>query len=237
MNTQRIINLMRLLIITFSLFLLSLQLLYAEEIKNVEINLKYGAEVFRFRCTLCHGNQGHGDGVLPIAMKDYPHTNLYENRYGDEIAEIKKSVIYGGIFGAMSVEMPPWGDELTHIQLGSVTLFTRFLIKQPDKAVALLRQANTKSKPSVRRGRTLFRNSCTLCHGQNGEGDGRMARVIKNPPPFNLTVSRAPDAYLEKIIREGGEANGRSPRMPPWGDQLTKEQIKSVILYLMTLRK
>ena len=237
MNTQRITNLMRLIIVALSLFLFSLQLLYAEELENVEINLRYGAEIFKFRCILCHGNEGYGDGMLPIAMKDYPHTNLHENRYGDEIAEIKKSVVYGGIFGAMSVEMPPWGDELTYIQIRSITLFTRFLIKEPDKAVALLGQARSNAKPSLRRGRTLFRNFCALCHGKNGEGDGKMAKVINNPPPFNLTVSQAPEAYLEKIIRQGGEVNGRSPRMPPWGDQLTKEQIKSLILYLMTLRK
>jgi mono/diheme cytochrome c family protein len=39
------------------------------------------------------------------------------------------------------------------------------------------------------------------------------------------------------IIRKGGEASGRSPAMPPWGEQLTDEQIRDTIQYLLTIRK
>jgi cytochrome c oxidase cbb3-type subunit 3 len=64
-----------------------------------------------------------------------------------------------------------------------------------------------------------------------------MARIIKSPPPFNLTLSRAPDDYLHDIIYKGGEKMGRSPRMPPWGGDLSDAEIDSVVMYIKTLRQ
>lgn len=62
-----------------------------------------------------------------------------------------------------------------------------------------------------------------------------MARRL-NPKPVNLTKSRAPDSYLKTIITMGGEAVGRSSKMPTWNGNLTEAEIDSVILYINTLR-
>jgi len=48
---------------------------------------------------------------------------------------------------------------------------------------------------------------------------------------FNLTRSSAPDDYIEAIINKGGAAMGRSERMPPWGKDLSVNEVKSVVLY------
>ena len=85
-------------------------------------------------------------------------------------------------------------------------------------------------------GRTVYQGRCALCHGKEGGADGKMAAIIKDPPPVNLKLSRAPDEYLRLIIAKGGGAMGRSPRMPPWGEDLNKAEIDSVILFLKTLR-
>ena len=85
------------------------------------------------------------------------------------------------------------------------------------------------------RGRLVFQYYCVLCHGPQGRGDGRAAK-LHTPPPFNLTRSVAPREYLELMIRRGGEAMGRGKGMPPWGDNLTDEQIRDAINFLFTLR-
>lgn len=204
---------------------------------DVDPTLAYGAETFQVRCVLCHGNQGHGDGLLPVSLKKYPNTNLYDVRHGRSTAKVRRAILYGGSRGKMSNEMPPWANELTCTQIESVVMFTRHLRTKPDEAHVLLEKAEKQSKPTARLGRVLYRNYCSLCHGPNGEGDGKMARIIKNPPPFNLTLSRAPDVYLQNIVLKGGEAMGRSPRMPPWTGQLTKDEVQSIILHLKSLRR
>ena len=89
---------------------------------------------------------------------------------------------------------------------------------------------------AVIRGGIAFRTYCVLCHGAEGRGDGRAAKMY-TPRPANLTVSPFNDAYKEMIIRGGGASVGRSAYMPPWGDELTDEQIHDVVAFLRELRK
>ena len=49
-------------------------------------------------------------------------------------------------------------------------------------------------------------------------------------------ASAYPDEYKELIIRKGGQAIGRSPYMPPWGDELDEQQIRDLIAYLRRIR-
>jgi mono/diheme cytochrome c family protein len=92
------------------------------------------------------------------------------------------------------------------------------------------------SDAAVIRGGIAFRTYCVLCHGANGKGDGRAARMY-TPRPANLTISPFNDTYKEMIIRGGGASVGRSPYMPPWGDELSEEQIHDLVAFLRELRK
>ena len=92
------------------------------------------------------------------------------------------------------------------------------------------------SDASVIRGSIAFRTYCVLCHGTTGKGDGRASRMY-TPRPANLTISPFPDKYKEMIIRGGGASVGRSQFMPPWGDELTEEQIHDLVAFLRELRK
>jgi len=84
------------------------------------------------------------------------------------------------------------------------------------------------------RGEIAFRNYCTLCHGSRGDGRGRGARLY-NPRPANLRESLMTDQYKESIIRLGGRAMGRSAFMPPWGQELTDEQIADLVVFLRSI--
>jgi mono/diheme cytochrome c family protein len=87
---------------------------------------------------------------------------------------------------------------------------------------------------SVHRGSIVFKNYCAKCHGETGDGNGRQAKLYK-PRPANLVKSDKNDAYKELIIRRGGEAMGRSPFMPPWGNELTDEQVHDVVRFLRAI--
>jgi len=204
---------------------------------------RYGATIFHERCALCHGSDGLGEGVLSLSIKDYPNTNLLQPKHGHSYRDVENVVRYGGGFKKdglstpVSNEMPPWGDELTIAQMESVVDFVLFLRLDSEKAMATLRKASAKLKPSLRIGRATFIGRCSLCHGVLGLGDGKMSRIIKDPPPFNLTLSRSPDNYLSDIVHKGGEKMSRSPRMPPFGGDLSEPEIASVIMYIKTLRQ
>lgn len=97
---------------------------------------------------------------------------------------------------------------------------------------ALLPRDSTDA--AVFRGGLVYANYCVTCHGFNADGNGRAARLY-NPRPANLRLSDKNDAYMGLIIRMGGEAMGRSPFMPPWGAELTDEQMKDIVAYLRSI--
>ena len=84
------------------------------------------------------------------------------------------------------------------------------------------------------RGNIVFQNYCVKCHGVNADGNGRAAKLY-NPRPANLVTSDKNDLYKETIIRKGGAAMARSEFMPPWGEELTDEQIADVVAYLRSI--
>lgn len=222
--------------LSFGILFFSAQPLMAIE-KIIQPNVEHGASVFNERCSLCHGNVGMGDGLLPRLLNNYPNTNLRNSDHVLQAESIREAIIYGGEKGVLDERMPPYGDELTWLEIESLVLFMRLYYRDIDRSVALL-TATKKPEPANRdKGRAIYKGRCILCHGPNGDGKGRMAKIIKNPPPFNFIYSRLPDMLLAKMISKGGEANGRSPKMPPFGEELNESDINSLILYIKSFRK
>lgn len=108
--------------------------------------------------------------------------------------------------------------------------------KQADAEDCIVREFKHTLEASKIRGRIVYKNYCVLCHGETGMGDGRAAKV-HTPRPANLVASKVPSEYVDLIVRKGGEGVGRYRGMPPWGEQLTDEQIADVKNYLVALRR
>lgn len=87
---------------------------------------------------------------------------------------------------------------------------------------------------AVFRGGLVYANYCVTCHGISADGNGRAAR-LHNPRPSNLRATDKNDEYIALIVRRGGEAIARSPRMPPWGEELTDEQIGDVVAFVRSV--
>jgi cytochrome c oxidase cbb3-type subunit 3 len=197
-------------------------------------NHNEGATIFSERCVLCHGSQGMGEGALAMSLKDYPSTNLLHNIKSQTKEDVVDVVANGS---GIESFMPPWKDELSKEQIASVSEFIMFMREDSKQALEVISSLENKKQKSISDGKRVYDTRCVLCHGATGLGDGRMRRVIKSPPPFNLTLSRMPESYLKLIVSEGGGALNRSPQMPPWKDQLTAKEIEAVAAYIVTLRK
>jgi cytochrome c oxidase cbb3-type subunit III len=89
-----------------------------------------------------------------------------------------------------------------------------------------------ESSTPLIRGGIVFKNYCVLCHGERGDGVSRAAKLYVG---VNLAIKPASSPYYEKIIREGGEAVGVSPSMPPWRNELSNEQIGDALAFLAVL--
>ncbi len=89
---------------------------------------------------------------------------------------------------------------------------------------------------AIYRGTIVFNHYCVLCHGVKADGKGRAAKLY-DPKPANLVTTDKNDQYKELIIRRGGAALMRSKYMPPWGEELTDEQISDTIAFLRSIKR
>ncbi len=83
----------------------------------------------------------------------------------------------------------------------------------------------------------LYAETCAMCHGPGGKGDGPNSGSLQ-PKPANLTVvtKGKSDAYLTKVVTEGGAAVGKSAMMPSYKGVFDAKQIRSVVKYVKGLR-
>jgi len=90
------------------------------------------------------------------------------------------------------------------------------------------------------RGAPLFAKRCKLCHGPEGRGDGTMAEKL-DPRPADLgdaaVLSRWSDEQLYRIVRDGGPAEGLSPRMIAWGKIASDQEIRDMVAFVRTLAR
>lgn len=96
-----------------------------------------------------------------------------------------------------------------------------------------------QDKGNARKGRELFLEKCALCHGSQGGGWDWTKKVAKPPVPVPDLAAVAPqrsDQFLFDVIRDGGEAVGKTRFMPPFGFQLNDQEVWDLVAYRRTLR-
>ncbi len=103
----------------------------------------------------------------------------------------------------------------------------------PAKAPAISQSAQQEAKE-------IFASRCAACHGVSGAGNGPRSDEFR-PKPRNFQdpdwQASVTDAYIERIIVEGGAAVGRSALMPPNPDLAGKQEVVAALrAYLRHLK-
>src|SRR5216683_6839004 len=77
-------------------------------------------------------------------------------------------------------------------------------------------------------GAALFKTKCVLCHGADGAGNTPLGKQLQAANLRSKEVQKLSDEELHKVVHDG-QAN-----MPPFGEQLTDDEISQVIQYVRT---
>ncbi len=87
---------------------------------------------------------------------------------------------------------------------------------------------------SADRGKVLYKEYCSQCHGLTGKGDGPAASGLEPKPAIhaNIAFDHVPTEYLYNVINHGGAAMGKSPNMPYWGLTIGQQGVADVMAYL-----
>lgn len=94
-------------------------------------------------------------------------------------------------------------------------------------------------KGDAAKGETQFKTLCVSCHGEKGDGNGPAGAAL-TPKPTNFTdpanASRLTDEWVYKMVKDGGQANGKSPMMVAWSAALNDQQIRDVAAYVLKFK-
>lgn len=87
---------------------------------------------------------------------------------------------------------------------------------------------------SVDRGKVIYKEYCSQCHGATGKGDGPAASGLSPKPAVhaNMAFDKLPAEYLYNVIYHGGRSVGKSPNMPYWGLTIGQQGVADVMAYL-----
>ena len=87
-------------------------------------------------------------------------------------------------------------------------------------------------------GKKYYVTFCSACHGDSGKGDGPAAVSLPLRPANHSdgsVMNQLSDKFLLEIISKGGQAVGKSPFMPAWGNQLREKQVRDIVAYVRSL--
>ena len=85
-------------------------------------------------------------------------------------------------------------------------------------------------------GKKIFSDKCQKCHGPKGLGDGPDADP-EYAEDMNLTNPKRADRNPDGVVFYKVSNGRKNPKMPAFKDELSKEQIWTVVSYVQTLRK
>ena len=188
-----------------------------------------GRRLFVSYCQLCHGPEGEGDGPLATQMGITPAnlTTTVRSRSDTILKKIisgegRQTITGRDRHNLLSDAMPEWGSVLSESQVDALIAFLRFLSTS---------KHDLMGNPKV--GFELYQQYCVACHGEYGEGDGLMAKLVhiepadhSNPNEMNQMSNR----MLVSAIQ-----NGKGQYMPAWSDVLTQSEVESLVSYIRLL--
>lgn len=174
-----------------------------------------GAVAFKNNCAACHGSGAQGGN-------GYPNLNDDDWIWGGKIDQIYQTIKFGvnnGNSNARSSQMQAFGRDglLTSEQIGQVAEYVQKL-HEGDKAVVT---------PAYTKGKEIYAQNCTACHGEQGQGNQDMG---------------AP-RHSDNIWLYGGDLEsikatiygGRQGVMPVWSERLDDSTIKKLAVYVHSL--
>ncbi|HWH73124.1 MAG TPA: cytochrome c [Methylibium sp.] len=197
-------------------------------------------------CEACHAERNWlgatagglelGGGLIPMQgwyapSLAAPHEAGVQDWPEDEIVALLGGGVAprGSVMGPMSEVVFRSTQHLSRADLQAMAVFLKSLPRMPARAPA----APAPDGATMRRGEEVYRDHCSACHGERGEGAGGLY------PPLagNRAVALARPNNVVKAIFHGGfapatAANPRPFGMPPFAQVLSDAEVAAVSTYI-----
>ncbi|MFK5895297.1 MAG: c-type cytochrome [Pseudomonadota bacterium] len=188
-----------------------------------------GRRLFVSYCLLCHGVDGKGDGPLSKVMKITPAdlTTTVRARSDTILTKIisgngRQTITGRDRHNILSDAMPKWKDVFNAEQIKALIAYLRFLT---NSKYALM------GDPEV--GMKIYQKYCTVCHGEEGEGDGIMTELMGIGPMDHTNSNETNRLNNQQLVKSILDGQGRY--MPAWRGIISQSDIEALVSYIRLL--
>jgi len=111
--------------------------------------------------------------------------------------------------------------------------------KSPTAAKLAPQPVESSNAPKAARpAEELYASNCSSCHGPKGAGDGPLSAGLQPTPAKHADgayMNALTNEHIFKVIKEGGDAVGKSATMAPWGTSMSDEEITGLVAFVRGL--
>lgn len=211
-----------------------------------------GRQLYREACAPCHGIGGDGHGPAAPGLQPQPHDftkGLYKFRTTPIGAMPTDADLVRTISeGIPGTAMPGWKRLLSPAQRLALAHYLKtFAIEKfaqtPEAPALTLPPAPAFTPEHVARGKILYqRLQCRQCHGEEGRGDGPIARQLRDawnrpirPQNFTKGIYKSGDRR-EDLLRTILTGLAGTP-MPPWSSAISIAEGWDLVAYVRSLSR
>jgi len=188
-----------------------------------------GRRLYVSYCQLCHGTAGKGDGPLAKVMGISPSdlTTTVRSRSDTILTKIitgegRQTITGRDRHNLLSETMPEWKDVFSETQVEALIAYLRFLGRT---------RHDLMGDPEV--GQQLYQKYCHVCHGEGGEGDGIMTKLMEITPMDHTNPNETNRLENEELVRSILDGKGRF--MPAWRGILSQADVEALVSYIRLL--
>ena len=188
-----------------------------------------GRRLYVSYCELCHGTEGKGDGPLAKTMKIFPAdlTTTVRSRSDTILTKIitgegRQTITGRNRHNLLSESMPEWKNVFDETQVAALIAYLRYLSRT---------RHDLMGDPEV--GMHLYQKYCSVCHGEEGQGDGIMTELMGITPMDHTNPNEANSLGNEELI--DSILDGKGKFMPAWRGVLTEDDVEALVSYIRLL--
>ncbi len=184
------------------------------------------AERYRLNCSVCHGDRGDGDshaqqGLIP------PPRDFTDTAFASSVT--RERVLAAITNGVPGTAMIAWKTELDDAEIAELAdyILSNFVGTKP--RASAVRAAPLADDESLR----IYRESCSVCHGDDGKGAVWGQNSLSTAPRDFTTEQARTELTRDRMIKSVTHGRPGTP-MPGFGSQLDEQQVANMVDYIRT---